>query len=101
MPLVEFSHFMQQLLMEKLIKSAALSTPDPERAFKNLSTFCDNNPEGIEKLEAHIGPISLLFSYSQFLSVFCVSNPDILFDTLADINTPRQRNPFSLFKRTI
>lgn len=95
MPLVEFSHFMQQLLMEKLIKSAALSTPDPERAFKNLSTFCDNNPEGIEKLEAHLGPISLLFSYSQFLSVFCVSNPDILFDILADINTPLNREILS------
>ncbi|MDP3112315.1 MAG: bifunctional [glutamate--ammonia ligase]-adenylyl-L-tyrosine phosphorylase/[glutamate--ammonia-ligase] adenylyltransferase [Thermodesulfovibrionales bacterium] len=81
--------------MEKLIKSAALSTPDPERAFKNLSTFCDNNPEGIEKLEAHLGPISLLFSYSQFLSVFCVSNPDILFDILADINTPLNREILS------
>jgi len=95
MPLVEFSCFMQQLLMEKLIRTASQSTPDPERAFKNLSTFCDNNPEGIEKLKAHLGPISLLFSYSQFLSVFCVSNPDILFDILADINTPPDREILS------
>lgn len=95
MPLVEFSCFMQQLLMEKLIRTAAQSTPDPERAFKNLSTFCDNNPEDIEKLEAHIGPISLLFSYSQFLSVFCILNPDMLFAALRDINTPLDREILS------
>ncbi|TAL26885.1 MAG: bifunctional [glutamate--ammonia ligase]-adenylyl-L-tyrosine phosphorylase/[glutamate--ammonia-ligase] adenylyltransferase [Nitrospirae bacterium] len=81
--------------MEKLLKDAASSAPDPERAFKNLSTFCDANPDDMERLEANIGPISLLFSYSQFLSVFCIANPDILFDAFRDINTPVNREILS------
>lgn len=68
-----------------MLKDAAGSTPDPERALKNLTTFCGNNPDYIDKLKADITPISLLFSYSQFLSNFCISTPAILFDTLAEI----------------
>lgn len=80
---------------EKLIRTAAESTPDPERALKNLSTFCGSNPDAVEKLEANIGPISLLFSYSQFLSVFCISNPGILFEALRDIDIPMNREILS------
>ncbi len=94
-PLVETPYFMQQLLMEKLIRDAALSTPDPERTFKNLLTFCDSNPDHIERLSANLTPISLLFSYSQFLASFCISNPDILFDVIKDINTPLDRRILS------
>jgi glutamate-ammonia-ligase adenylyltransferase len=72
--------------MEKMLRDAAGSTPDPERAFKSLTTFFDNNPDYTDKLKADITPVSLLFSYSQFLANFCISNPEILFDTLAEID---------------
>ena len=51
---------MQQLSMEKMLKDAAGSTPDPERAFKSLTTFCGNNPDYIDKLKAGITPVSFL-----------------------------------------
>jgi len=69
-----------------MLRDAAGSTPDPERAFKSLTTFSDNNPDYTDKLKADITPVSLLFSYSQFLANFCISNPEILFDTLAEID---------------
>ena len=72
--------------MEKMLRDAAGLTPDPERAFKSLTTFSDNNPDYTDKLKADITPVSLLFSYSQFLANFCISNPEILFDTLAEID---------------
>ncbi len=68
-----------------MLRDASLLTPDPERAFKNLTTFSDNNPDYTDKLKADITPVSLLFSCSQFLANFCISNPEILFDTLAEI----------------
>ena len=68
-----------------MLRDASLLTPDPERAFKSLATFCENNPDYTDKLKADITPVSLLFSYSQFLANFCISNPEILFDTLAEI----------------
>lgn len=68
-----------------MLRDAAGSTPDPERAFKNLTTFSDNNPDYTDKLKADITPVSLLFSCSQFLANFCISTPAILFDTLAEI----------------
>ncbi|MDP1758697.1 MAG: hypothetical protein Q8K77_02755, partial [Thermodesulfovibrionales bacterium] len=72
--------------MEKMLRDAARPTPDPERAFKSLATFSDNNPDYADKLKADITPVSLLFSYSQFLANFCISNPDKLFNTLDEID---------------
>ncbi|MFH1014845.1 MAG: hypothetical protein V1762_02875 [Nitrospirota bacterium] len=48
--------------MEKMLRDAAGSTPDPdpERALKNLTAFCGNNPDYIDKLKADITPVSLL-----------------------------------------
>ncbi len=46
--------------MEKMLRDAAGSTPDPKRAFKNLTAFSKNNPDYIDKLKADITPISLL-----------------------------------------
>jgi glutamate-ammonia-ligase adenylyltransferase len=74
--------------MEKLLRSSALATPDPERAFKNLTTFLDNNPDYSERLLTNIASITMLFSHSQFLSNFSITNPDILFDTLKTIDSP-------------
>ncbi len=93
--LVETACFMQQLLMEKILESAALSTPDPERAAKNLLTFCENNPSHIEAVKSNIVSLSLLFSYSQFLAVFCNSNPEILFEVLEDIENPPHKETLS------
>ena len=84
-----------------MLRDAAGSTPDPERAFKSLTTFSDNNPDYTDKLKADITPVSLLFSYSQFLANFCISNPEILFDTLAEIEGRRHGISFSLFKGKI
>ncbi|MDP3259534.1 MAG: bifunctional [glutamate--ammonia ligase]-adenylyl-L-tyrosine phosphorylase/[glutamate--ammonia-ligase] adenylyltransferase [Thermodesulfovibrionales bacterium] len=85
--------------MEKMLKNAAGSTPDPERAFKSLTTFSDNNPDYIDKLKADITPVSLLFSYSQFLANFCISNPAILFDTLAETEKTADMESLSAFLR--
>jgi len=71
--------------MEKMLRDAAGSTPDPQRAFKNLTSFCDKNPDYIDELKASITPVSLLFSYSQFLANFCIMNPAFLFEALDEI----------------
>lgn len=75
-------------MTEKIIKDAAALTPDPERALKNLRSFCEENPSYIEHLEINIRPISLLFSISQFLANFVLSNPEALFDAVNRINMP-------------
>jgi len=81
--------------MQKMLRDAAQLTPDTERTFKNLTTFSENNPDYIDKLKADITPISLLFSYSQFLANFCISNPEILFDTLAETEKTAGRESLS------
>ncbi|MBI4689022.1 MAG: bifunctional [glutamate--ammonia ligase]-adenylyl-L-tyrosine phosphorylase/[glutamate--ammonia-ligase] adenylyltransferase [Nitrospirae bacterium] len=81
--------------MEKLLRTSALSTPDPDRALKNLLTFCDSNPDYIDRIKSNLSPISLLFSYSQFLAGFCILNPDMLFDVLEDIAAPLDRKVLS------
>ena len=75
---------------DKKFKDAASFTPDPERAFNNLVSFCDANPERIEQLQADIRPVSLLFSCSQFLANFAVAHPDALFDALRKVHAPVQ-----------
>jgi len=81
--------------MERLLGSFALVTPDPERAFKNLSTFCASNPDYMERLKSNLTPVSMLFGYSQFLAGFCISNPDVLFDVLEDIDTTLKKEGLS------
>jgi len=71
--------------MEKVLKDAAGSTPDPQRALKNLSSFCDKNPDYVDKLKASTTQVSLLFSHSQFLANFCILNPGVLFELLDEL----------------
>lgn len=73
-------------MLEKILKDAASATPDPERALKNLKSFCDRNHECIENLKADIKPISLLFSISQFLANFSFANPDVLFEAVSKMH---------------
>lgn len=75
-------------MLDNILKDAASSTPDPERAFKNLRSFCDENPDRAGELEANIRPVSLLFSFSQFLAQFSSSNPDALFESIRVLRDP-------------
>ncbi|GAB4420208.1 MAG: bifunctional [glutamate--ammonia ligase]-adenylyl-L-tyrosine phosphorylase/[glutamate--ammonia-ligase] adenylyltransferase [Thermodesulfovibrionales bacterium] len=75
-------------MLEKILEDAASATPDPERSLKNLQYFCEMNPQYVEHLRANIRPVSLLFSFSQFLSNFAISNPDILFDGIRKLYKP-------------
>ncbi len=76
------------MMRDKELRDAASFTPDPERAYNNLRSFLDSNPERTEELEANIRPVSLLFSTSQFLSNFASSNPDVLFESLKRLHDP-------------
>ncbi|MBI5640888.1 MAG: bifunctional [glutamate--ammonia ligase]-adenylyl-L-tyrosine phosphorylase/[glutamate--ammonia-ligase] adenylyltransferase [Nitrospirae bacterium] len=77
--------------MDNLLKDAASATPDPERSLKNLSSFLEEYPSRYEELEVQVRSISMLFGCSQFLANYCISNPDILFRTLRDLDTALDR----------
>ena len=78
-------------MKQELLKDAAYATPDPDRALNNLSTFISENPARAEELGANLRDVSLLFSFSQFLANYCISNPDILFDVLKDQHLPQDK----------
>jgi [glutamine synthetase] adenylyltransferase / [glutamine synthetase]-adenylyl-L-tyrosine phosphorylase len=77
------------------LKDAAYATPDPERSFKNLSSFIEKNPLSIDELEDNLRNVSLLFSYSQFLANYCILNPEILFNALKGMDNPASREVLS------
>lgn len=81
---------------DRSLKDAAAATPDPERVLKNLQTFCERNPEYIERLRADIRPAALLFSISQFLSNFAFANPGALFDAINKMHGPVEREALRL-----
>lgn len=78
-------------MKHELLKDAAYATPDPDRALNNLATFISENPVRAEELSADLRNISLLFSFSQFLTNYSISNPDVLFDILKDLDLPRDK----------
>ena len=57
------------------IKEAAARTPDPHRAAKNIERLMSEAPEFIEEHDELVDSIAKLFSYSQFLADYCISNP--------------------------
>lgn len=73
---------------DNIIKDAASLTPDPERALKNLLSFCESNPHLAAELVRNIRPIAVLFSCSQFLANFASARPESLFDALRRIHAP-------------
>ena len=87
-------------MKNELLKDAAHMTPDPERALNNLSSFTAENPSKTDDLRANIRSVSLLFSFSQFLANYCIANPDVLFDTLKDIDSPQDREGLSRMLRS-
>jgi glutamate-ammonia-ligase adenylyltransferase len=82
-------------MTEKKLKDAAAATPDPERSLKNLSTFLAENPSREDEVEANLRSVSVLFSFSQFLSNFSIAHPDDLFTALRDLDLPKSREDLS------
>ncbi len=68
------------------IKEAANAAPDPERSLRNLYRLFDADPSFIEDHLNELINISKLFSYSQFLSDYCIRKPEILHSELLNIN---------------
>ncbi len=56
--------------------------PDPERAYKNIETFIEKNPDFADTLYKNIYPVSMLFSFSQFLANYSIKKPHSLFESL-------------------
>ncbi|MBA4372548.1 MAG: bifunctional [glutamate--ammonia ligase]-adenylyl-L-tyrosine phosphorylase/[glutamate--ammonia-ligase] adenylyltransferase [Thermodesulfovibrio sp.] len=75
-------------MTDKLLKDAAATTPDPARALNNLRSFIEENPAHGDELHGHLREIAALFSVSQFLSNFSITNPDLLFWALHTLDVP-------------
>jgi glutamate-ammonia-ligase adenylyltransferase len=87
---------------EGTLKDAAYATPDPDRALNNLSSFLAQNPSKEDDLEANIRAVSLLFSFSQFLANYCISNADVLFDVLKHLDPQQDKEAlFSSLKKLL
>lgn len=82
-------------MIESILKSAADSTPDPERSLKNLSSFLEGNPSREDELRVYLREISLLFSISQFLSNYCISHPEELFEVLQGLENASDKGSLS------
>ena len=82
-------------MTDKLLKDAAYATPDPERSLNSLSSFLARNTARTDELKADIRDISMLFSFSQFLANYCILHPDVLFDTLKNVDSPRDKDALS------
>jgi len=76
---------------DKSLRDAAAAAPDPARALNNLQSFFEENPDRSGELYAHLRDITVLFSVSQFLSNYCIVNPDILFDAIGKTDAPPVR----------
>jgi glutamate-ammonia-ligase adenylyltransferase len=72
-------------LKEKIF---SFNLPDPERAWSNIISFLEANPDRFEEVEANLYKISLLFSCSQFLANHCINNSNSVFQALGSINQP-------------
>lgn len=61
--------------------------PDPERSQKNIETFIAQNPDYVDRLNSNLHPISILFSFSQFLANYSIKNPDSLVESLGSLES--------------
>lgn len=62
--------------------------PDPERSYNNIQTFLEKNPDFADKLSENIYPVSMLFSFSQFLANYSINKPQSLFESLKLLDSP-------------
>ncbi len=69
--------------IRKHISVAALNTPDPDRAERNLVRFLEQNP-GVKPSPSFIQTAARLFAVSQFLANYCIANPDELPDAIKE-----------------
>jgi glutamate-ammonia-ligase adenylyltransferase len=65
------------MTIDQKISEAALTTPDPARAKRNLTRFFEVNPEH-KGFSPYVPSLAKLFAASQHLANFCTSNPDEL-----------------------
>ncbi|RJQ19378.1 MAG: bifunctional [glutamate--ammonia ligase]-adenylyl-L-tyrosine phosphorylase/[glutamate--ammonia-ligase] adenylyltransferase [Nitrospiraceae bacterium] len=73
--------------MIKAVSEVSRSTPDPKRAETNLLRFLEAAQEK-ERFLPYMKEAAGLFAASQFLSNYCVSNPDELYFALKSLNGP-------------
>jgi len=64
---------------------AASNTPDPMSAEKNLIRFFEGCPEAVD-FPPYINETALLFASSQFLSNYCIGNPQELLSALKEMD---------------
>lgn len=69
--------------LQNIIHEAALNTPDPERAERNLLRFVELNPD-TASLSPHLLLAARLFSASQFLANYCMAHPEELFAAIKE-----------------
>lgn len=78
--------------INNLIKETAAGAPDPDRSLNNLEKLFNEYPAFIDEQNRHVNTISTLFSYSQFLADYCISNPEKLGLALKDMRKPVRKN---------
>ncbi|MBI5026079.1 MAG: bifunctional [glutamate--ammonia ligase]-adenylyl-L-tyrosine phosphorylase/[glutamate--ammonia-ligase] adenylyltransferase [Nitrospirae bacterium] len=81
---------------EKLIRDISAISPDPERAFKNISELFSAHPYLIDELTElnFLKPLSILFGSSQFLAYYCISEPEVLIQTLKNLKGPVEKESY-------
>ncbi|MEW6714420.1 MAG: bifunctional [glutamate--ammonia ligase]-adenylyl-L-tyrosine phosphorylase/[glutamate--ammonia-ligase] adenylyltransferase [Nitrospirota bacterium] len=72
-------------MLFKKAEDAASNTPDPLSAGKNLIRFFESNSETYDFLP-YINETALLFASSQFLSNYCIGNPQELLSALKEMD---------------
>ncbi|MEW6570717.1 MAG: bifunctional [glutamate--ammonia ligase]-adenylyl-L-tyrosine phosphorylase/[glutamate--ammonia-ligase] adenylyltransferase [Nitrospirota bacterium] len=79
-----------------MLKEAALKTPDPQRAIKNLGRLKLEHPQFVETHHRDIAQIARLFSFSQFLADYSIGNPSILSWALRNLDHVAKKNEIVL-----
>jgi glutamate-ammonia-ligase adenylyltransferase len=67
------------------ISDVALLTPDPERSARNMTRFCERNPQYIPP-PADLPCMAKLFAISQFLANYCTAVPVEFSSALGELN---------------
>jgi len=88
---------------ETLIRDISAISPDPERAFKNISELFSTHPYLIDELTElnFLKPLSILFGSSQFLAYYCISEPEVLIQTLKNLKGPLEKEDYLKELKTI
>ncbi|MBI5058035.1 MAG: bifunctional [glutamate--ammonia ligase]-adenylyl-L-tyrosine phosphorylase/[glutamate--ammonia-ligase] adenylyltransferase [Nitrospirae bacterium] len=85
--------------IHKNITDACRSASDPKRAGTNLHRLMEAS-SGRERFLPYLKDVAKLFAASQFLSNYCISNPDELFAALKELKTPVTKKFLSVKGKT-